>query len=120
MKNLLILIAEIGIAGILVALGLSGKKFLFIEGARAAAITLGVVGMAFCKIGIENFIKRASSHPLSILGCILGGVAFMILLTQIFKWNIIFIGNPNTALIVLAVVIVLKSVIGRFSYILSK
>ncbi len=120
MKNVWILVIEIVIAGALVALGLSGKKFLFIEGARTATIVLGVVGMALCTIGVGKFISLAPAHPLSILGYLLGTVALLALLTQIFKWDIIFIGNANTALIVLASAMVLKSVIGRFAHVLAQ
>ncbi len=120
MKSIFILIIEIVITGALVALGLSGKQFLFIEGARAATITLGVIGMAFCSIGIMKFGTVAPAHPLSILGYLLGGIALLALFTQIFKWNIIYIQNANTALIILAVIIILKSVIGRFSYVLPQ
>lgn len=120
MKNIFILIIEIAIAGTLVALGLSGKRFLFIEGARTATITLGVIGMSFCSIGIMKFGTSAPAHPLSILGYLLGGIALFTLLTQIFQWDIIYIRNAETALIVLAAIIALKSIIGRFSYILPQ
>jgi hypothetical protein len=41
-------------------------------------------------------------------------------LSQIFRWKIPFLGDARTALIILAVCMIAKSIIARFSYLLAK
>lgn len=93
---------------------------LFLAGPRAAAITLGIIGLLLCMLGAGKFISAAPAHPLSILGYLLGTVAAIAVLSQIFKWELPWVGDPRTALIVLAVCMIAKSFIARFYYLLNK
>lgn len=120
MKDIHITIFEVIITIIIVIIGLTGKKVFFIENARSATITLGVIGMLFCIISVGKFITLAPAHPLSILGYIIGTIGLIALLAQVFKWNIPYVAKPETALIILAVVIVLKSIIARVGHLLVK
>jgi hypothetical protein len=120
MKNYAVLILEIIISGAIVLLGLSGKKVLFIHGARSAVILLGVVGMLFCTISVGRFISAAPAHPLSIAGYILGAAALLIFFVQVFRWNVWLIGKPETALILCAILVIVKSVVARFGYLVVK
>ena len=114
MKNIEILVVVTVVAALFVAAGLSGKKILFIDGPRPAVIALGVVGMALCAISVGKAITMAPAGILSILGYIVGTVALLTFVTQIFKWDLPVIGDAKNALIVLASCMVLKSLLSRF------
>lgn len=114
MGNFAITVFEAIVAAVITAAGLSKNGFLFIKSPRAAVITLGIVGMLLCTISVGKFISAAPAHPLTVCGYILGGVSMIIFLTQLFKWQVPFIGDGKTALILLAVAIILLGIIGRF------
>ncbi len=86
------------------------------EGPRSAAITLGVIGMAFCTISVGRFINAAPAHPLTILGYLIGAAALLALLTQIFQWKLPVVSEPVSALWVIAICASLKTVIGRLYF----
>ncbi len=120
MRNISILIFEAVIVIVLVFAGLSGRNFLFIQGARSATLTLGIIGMLLCILSVGKFISAAPAHPLSILGYLLGAIAMAAFLTQLLHWSIPKLENPQTALIVLALAMFAKSVIARFSFLITK
>ena len=122
MKGIGILIVEWLVAGFIVYAGLCGRKLLFIDGPRSAVITLGVIGFAMCTLmpTIGKFISNAPAHPLTIMGYIFGTIALFTTAVQLFKWQVPFIYDPKMALIVVAGCIVIKSLIGRFSYLIMK
>lgn len=120
MKKTQFLILTIVVAGLMVALGLSGIRILFLQGPRSAAIALGIIGMLLCTISVGKFISAAPAHPLSILGYIIGSVAMLTFLAQVFAWKLPVIGDPKTALVVLALAMVAKSVIARFLHYVVK
>ncbi|MDU5335628.1 hypothetical protein [Enterococcus sp.] len=122
MKGIGILIVEWLVAGFIVYAALCGRKLLFIDGPRSAVITLGVIGFAMCTLmpTIGKFISNAPAHPLTIMGYIFGTIALFTTAAQLFKWQVPFIYDPKMALIVIAGCIVIKSLIGRFSYLIMK
>lgn len=120
MKDIPVLIFETVLAGLLVWFGLSGHRVIFLQGPRAATILLGIMGALLCTVSVGKFVSMAPAHPLSILGYLLGSIAMLALLSQIFKWNLPWVGNPQTALIVLAVCMVAKSFVARFYYLTVK
>ncbi len=120
MKNISLLIFEIIITGLITILGLSQHKFLGIQGPRSAVIILGIAGMLMCTMSVGKFISAAPASPLSILGYIFGTVAMLTFLTQVFKWKLPIIGEPRTALIILATAIIIKSIVARFGYLITK
>ena len=120
MKNISLLIFEIIITGGITIFGLSQHKLFGLQGPRSAVIVLGIVGMLMCTISVGKFISVAPVSPLSILGYIFGTVAMLTFLTQVFKWKLPIIGEPRTALIILAAAIVIKSIVARFGYLLEK
>lgn len=118
MREIGIAIGTLSITALIVLAGTSGNGILFINGPRSAVITLGAVGMIFCTISIGKFVTAAPAHPLTLLGYLLGTLALLILLGQIFQWKLPVIHEPKTALYIMAVCILLKTVIGRFSHFL--
>lgn len=122
MKGIGILAVEWFITALIVYAGRSGKDILFINGPRTAVITLGIIGFAMCIImpTIGKFIGNAPAHPLTIMGYIFGTIALLATTTQIFKWKIPILYDPQTALFVVAGCIVIKSIIGRFTSLIVK
>jgi EamA domain-containing membrane protein RarD len=114
--GILVAILTLGITALIVYAGLSGKKILFMEGPRSAAITLGAIGMVFCTISVGRFISGAPAHPLSIIGYLFGTIALLAFLTQVFQWKISVLQDPSTALWVIAVCIAVKTLVGRLYF----
>jgi hypothetical protein len=114
--NIGILVFEVVVTGLVVWAGLCKKRILFIDGPRSAAITLGIVGLLLCVISVGKFVSAAPAHPLTIVGYVLGVVALLAFLTQIFSWGIPFLSDPRVALFVLAGCIVVKGVIARIGW----
>lgn len=119
MKNVPVLLFEILVVGAMVAVGLSGRRVLLVQGARSATIALGVMGLLLCTMSVGTFVSSAPAHPLSIAGYALGTVALLAILAQVFRWDLPVVGQPRAALVVLAVAMVAKSVIARFGYLLT-
>lgn len=117
-QEMLIAVVTLAVTGLIVYAGLSGKKIWFVEGPRSAAITLGVIGMAFCTMSVGRFINAAPAHPLTILGYLIGMVALLALLAQIFQWKLPMVSDPTAALWVIAICAVAKTVIGRFYFLI--
>jgi hypothetical protein len=114
MQGIIIAIFTLAVTGLIVYAGLSGKQIWFLTGPKSAAITLGAVGMAFCVISVGRFITAAPAHPLSILGYLIGAVALLAFLAQVFQWKLPVVTDPTAALWVIAVCIAAKTVIARF------
>ena len=118
MKKPEIWIFEIVLVIVLVALGISNKKILFIIGPRSMVIFMGIIGMLLCTLSVGKFISKAPAHPLTILGYIFGAVALLAFITQLFRINIPYLNDPKIALIVLGVAIIIKGFIANFEHIL--
>jgi len=116
-KNWALYILMVIAAGVILYAGLSGTRIWFIRTPRAAAISLGVVGMILCGSGsgLERMVTKAPGHPMAILGYLVGATGLFAFLTQVFAWQVPFVGEPRNALIVLALVIAVKFMIARFS-----
>jgi hypothetical protein len=113
MLGILIAVFTLAVTGLIVYAGLSGKQIWFVNGPRSAAITLGAVGMAFCTISVGRFITAAPVHPLTVLGYLIGAVALISFLAQVFQWKLPVVADPTAALWVIAVCIAAKTIIGR-------
>jgi hypothetical protein len=113
MQGIVIAIFTLAVTGLIVYAGLSGKQIWFVNGPRSAAITLGAIGMAFCTISVGRFITAAPAHPLTILGYLIGAVALLAFLAQIFHWELPVVTDPAKALWVIAICIAAKTFIGR-------
>ena len=119
MEGKFIVTAEVIISVILVWMGLAGIHFLWIDSARSAAITLGVIGAIFCAANSYKFLMKRPGHPISIIGSIIGVIAVIGLLVQVFDWKRFpILGNSNVTLVILGLGIVVKGVMGRFQGVL--
>lgn len=100
--------------------GLTNANFIFIKDPRSAVIILTIAGFAMCSTGVlGRFVTKAPTHPLSILGYILGITALAIGVANIFKLRLPLISDPRDALIAMAVVIVAKVIIARFNFLIK-
>lgn len=119
MKEFGISIGTLAVTALITLVGLSGKKIWFLEGPRSAVIFLGIIGMVFCTISVGRFINSNPVHPLTIIGYLVGSLALLTFLTQIFNWNLPIIHDPKMALFVLAGCILVKTVVGRFIHLVK-
>ncbi|MDE6686618.1 MAG: hypothetical protein K2K17_04825, partial [Lachnospiraceae bacterium] len=108
-----------GCSVVLVWMGLAGIHVLWIDSARSAAITLGVIGAVFCAANSYKFLITRPGHPISIVGSVIGVVAVIGLLVQVFDWKgFPILGNSNITLVILGLGIITKGVMGRFQGVL--
>ena len=120
MEGKVIVTTEIILSVILVWLGLANIHFLWIDSARSAAITLGVIGAIFCAANSYKFLMTRPGHPISIIGSIIGVVAIVGLLVQIFGWEgFPILGNAKVTLVILGIGIIAKGIMGRFQGVLG-
>ena len=99
--------------------GFTGKRILFVSDPRSAVIVLTVIGFIMCSMGtLGVFLAKAPAHPLTIIGYTLGSLALITGIVQVFRFKVPILSNPNSALFLIAVVIVIKFVIGRLSFLL--
>ncbi|NLZ37484.1 MAG: hypothetical protein GX897_08435 [Clostridiales bacterium] len=119
MSNKEILIMEVILSAVIVALGLTNTKILFIQGPRAMTIVLGIIGVLLCTNSVGKFVSASPFHPLTILGYIFGALAMLTFITQIFKLKIPVLEDPAKALVILAAAFVLKGLIARFLPVLT-
>lgn len=110
---------EVILSAVIVALGLTNTKILFIQGPRAMTIVLGIIGVLLCTNSVGKFVSASPFHPLTILGYIFGALAMLTFITQIFKLKIPVLEDPAKALVILAAAFVLKGLIARFLPVLT-
>jgi hypothetical protein len=96
--------------------GFAGRPVWFIHDTRTAVITLAAAGFLMCSTGaIASFVSRAPAHPLTIAGYLVGALALLAGLTQLFGWKVPYLADARTALIVITVAVVIKVIIARLA-----
>ena len=100
------------LAAAIVFIGVAGKKVPLLSSVRLDIILLVVIGMVICQQGGIGRIAAAGqrTHPLSIIGYILGGLILLITLAVFVGWKLPFIANDQQALLAIAVLASLKVV----------
>jgi hypothetical protein len=93
-----------------VFIGLTGKKVPLLSNLRVDIILLVVIGMAICTQGGIGRIAASGlwSHPLAIIGYILGGLILLITLAVFTGWKLPFIQTEQQALLSIAILAGLK------------
>ncbi len=114
MRERWVYLLEIILALVLLWMGVFGVSFFFINGPRSAAITLGLLGVIFYFMNTMEYVMRNPFHPVSLIGSVAGAIGVILLVIQIFNWNIWIIGSPVVALMYFAVVMCIKGVMGFF------
>lgn len=85
------------LAAAVVFIGATGKKVPVLSNVRVDIILLVIIGMTICSQGGIGRIAATGqwSHPLSIIGYVLGGLILLITLAVFVSWKLPFIHNDQ-------------------------
>lgn len=117
--------AIIGLALLFAAItfiGATGKRVPLLSSVRLDIILLVFIGMAICQQGGIGRIAAANewTHPLSIIGYLLGGLILIITLAVFAGWKLPFIANDGQALLAIAILAGIKVVNAVTHYFLAR
>jgi hypothetical protein len=89
---------------------------------RVDIILLVIIGIAICQQGGIGRVAATGewTHPLSIIGYILGGLILIITLAVFVGWKLPFIANDGQALLAISFLAGLKVVNAVLHYLLSQ
>jgi hypothetical protein len=97
------------LAALLVLAVLTGRKLPLIGSERAALAVLVVLGMAMCTNGIGRVAAASAwTHPLAILGALVGVVILIVAAAGFFGWQLPLVAGARQAIIAVSVLGVLK------------
>jgi hypothetical protein len=110
------------LAAVIVFIGVTGKKVPLLSSIRLDIILLVIIGMTMCTQGGIGRVAETGewSHPLAIVGYILGGLILLITLAVFVGWKLPYIHTDQQALLAIAVLIRLKVVNAVTHYLLSR
>ncbi|MFN2153449.1 MAG: hypothetical protein ACK2T5_17740 [Anaerolineales bacterium] len=110
------------LAAAVVLIGLTGKKVPLLSNIRLDIILLVIIGMVICQQGGIGRVAAAGewTHPLSILGYVLGGLILFITLAVFAGWKIPFIASDQQALLAIAILAGLKVVNAVLHFLLAR
>jgi hypothetical protein len=110
------------LAAAVVFIGATGKRVPLLSNTRVDIVLLVILGMSICtQAGIGRIAATGQwSHPLSIVGYILGGLILLITLAVFVGWKLPYIQTDQQALIAIASLAGLKVVNAVTHYLLSR
>jgi hypothetical protein len=110
------------LAAAVVYIGTTGKKVPLLSNVRIDIILLVIIGMTICTQGGIGRIAATGqwSHPLSIIGYILGGLILLITLAVFVGWKLPWIQNDQQALMAIALLAVVKVINAVTHYFLAR
>ena len=110
------------LAAAVVFIGVTGKKVPLLSNIRVDIILLVIIGMTICTQGGIGRVAATGmwSHPLAIVGYILGGLILLITLAVFVGWKLPYIQNDQQALLAIAILASLKVVNAVTHYLLAK
>ena len=110
------------LATAVVFIGVTGRKVPVLSNVRVDIILLVIIGMAMCTQGGIGRVAATGewSHPLAIVGYILGGLILFITLAVFVGWKLPYIQTDQQALIAMAILISLKVVNAVAHYLLVR
>ena len=110
------------LAAAVVFIGATGKKVPILSNVRVDIILLVLLGMGICtQAGIGRIAATGEwSHPLAIVGYILGGTILIVATSVFVGWKLPLIHSDQQALIAIAVLAGLKIVNAVTHYLLSR
>lgn len=110
------------LAAAIIFIGVTGKKVPLLSNIRVDIILFVIIGMTICTQGGIGRIAVTGqwTHPLSIIGYILGGLILLITLSVFVGWKLPFIANDQQALLAIAIFASLKVVNAVTHYLLSR
>ena len=106
---------------IVTIIGVTGKKVPLLSNIRVDIILLVIIGMTICSQGGIGRVAATGewTHPLSIIGYLLGGLILIITLAVFVGWELPLIVNDQQALLAIAILASLKVVNAVTHYLLS-
>ncbi|MBN1452299.1 MAG: hypothetical protein JW963_14890 [Anaerolineales bacterium] len=95
-----------------VFIGMAGKKAPLLSNIRVDIILVVIIGMAICSQGGIGRVAATGqwSHPLSIIGYVLGGLILLVALSVFVGWKLPYIQTDQQALLTIAILASLKVV----------
>ena len=110
------------VAAAVVFIGATGKKVPLLSNIRVDIILLVLIGMAICTQGGIGRVAATGqwSHPLAIVGYVLGALILIVATSVFVGWKLPFIQSDQQALIAIAVLASLKVVNAVTHYLLSR
>ncbi|HSL29923.1 MAG TPA: hypothetical protein VK900_12040 [Anaerolineales bacterium] len=110
------------LAATVVFIGATGKRVPLLSNVRVDIILLVILGMSICtQAGIGRIAATGQwSHPLSIVGYLLGGLILLITLAVFVGWKLPFIHTDQQALIAIAILASLKILNAVTHYLLNR
>lgn len=110
------------LAAAVVLIGVTGKKVPLLSNIRVDIILLVIIGMTMCTQGGIGRVAATGewTHPLSIIGYLLGGLILLITLAVFVGWKLPFIANDQQALLAIAILVGLKVVNAVTHYLLAR
>ena len=109
-------------AALVVFIGVTGRKVPLLSSLRLDIILVVLLGMAMCtQAGIGRIAATGEwSHPLAIVGYVLGATILLVATSVFLGWKLPFIQNDQQALLAIAILTGLKSVNAVTHYVLSR
>lgn len=103
-------------------IGVTGKKIPLLSNIRVDIILLVIIGMTICTQGGIGRVAATGqwTHPLAIIGYILGGLILFVTLAVFVGWKLPFIASDQQALLAIAILASLKVVNAITHYLLSQ
>ena len=110
------------LAAVIVFVGVTGKKVPLLSNIRVDIILLVIIGMTMCTQGGIGRVAATGewSHPLAIVGYILGGLILLITLAVFVGWKLPYLQTDQQALLAIAILICLKVVNAVTHYLLAR
>lgn len=106
------------LAAAVIFIGVTGAQVPWLSSVRVDIVLLVGLGMAICALGGIGRISaaRAWSHPLSIVGYLLGCLILLITLAVFAGWRLPFLETDRQALIAIAILAALKVLVAAGHY----
>lgn len=110
------------LAAAVVFIGVTGKKIPLLSNIRFDIVLLVIIGMTICTQGGIGRVAATGqwTHPLSIIGYLLGGLILLVTLAVFVGWKLPYIANDQQALLAIAILASLKVVNAVTHYLLSR
>lgn len=98
------------LAAAVVFIGLTSKKVPVLSNLRVDIVLLVLLGMTICSQGGIGRVAAAGvwTHPLSIVGYVLGGLILLVTLSVFVGWKLPLIQTEQQALLAIAILACLK------------
>ncbi|HEY3475532.1 MAG TPA: hypothetical protein VGK56_13045 [Anaerolineales bacterium] len=109
-------------AAAIVFIGATGKRVPLLSNVRVDIILLVLLGLSICtQAGIGRIAATGQwTHPLAIVGYLLGGTILIVAASVFVGWKLPFIQNDQQALIAIAILAGLKIANAVTHYLISR